>query len=287
MAFRTLGHLSARINGKTPGQIKTAIVGTLKEFGFAAVVALTRTAQAIKQEQPKEMNRVFDRPKPWTLNSVFMQKATKSIPVARVWLKDQQNSNTFSLAASRAAQLAKNPTYRVSKRAGQGTPASKYLLPQITGGPRPAKGFERKMRATGILGPNEFIVPGAVKLDSYGNVSPGLYTKILSDQGALVDPMSNRAGTFSRTSYLAQFGMTEAKKRSKYFVATIKRTRAIWERLPKGGIRPILIILGHAPQYRKRYDFVGTSQRVFDAKWAGELRKAVAEGFVNAKPVRA
>jgi hypothetical protein len=286
VAFRTLGHLSSKINGKTPGQIKAEVVSTLRNFGFAAVVALTRTAQKIKAEQPKEMSRVFDRPTPWTLNSVFMQGATKAAPMARVWLKDQQNSAGYNLGASRAAQIAKNPGYRVSKRAGQGTPAAKYLMPQITGGDRSAKGFEVKMRAVGILKQNEFIVPGAVKLNQYGNVSAGLFTKILSDQGALADPMSNRAGTWARASHLARFNFTEATKRSKYFVATIKGTRAIWERQAKSGPKPILIIVGHAPTYRKRFDFVGVSQRVFDAHWAGELRRAVAEGYVNAKPVR-
>src|ERR1035441_633525 len=76
----------------------------LRQLPFATAKALTRTAQLIKAAEVDEMRRVFDRPTPWTLNSVFITPATKDNLIARVWLKQD---------------------------AAKGTPAAKYLLSEI------------------------------------------------------------------------------------------------------------------------------------------------------------
>jgi hypothetical protein len=295
VAFRTLRHsaggFTVNMRGPTPGQIKTKIMTDLRTFGFASVVALSRTAKDIKIEQPKEMQRVFDRPTPFTLRSVFMQDATKAEPYARVWLKDSENDMPQNLPAGAYSgqgreQQFKNQkasgNYRVSKRlrgsGSSGNAASKYLMPQIKGGPRAAKGIEVLMRSRGQIGPNEFLVPGKIKLDRYGNVPPGTWIKILADQGALHDPTSNRLGSVGRPTMPG-----EKKVRSKYFIATIRGTRAIWERQARGGIVPIIIVVRGPPQYKPRYDFIGVSRRVFRANWSKNLRQAVAEGFAGPK----
>jgi hypothetical protein len=293
MAYSALSHLvTVTRRGPTPGQIKLKLDQALRNVGFAAVVALTRTAKDIKEEQPREMERVFDRPTPFTLRSVYMQGATKAEPWARVWLKDSENDMPSLPAAAYSGQSMeqqsknqkKTGTYRVSKRlrgsSSSNNAAAKYLMPQIRGGPRRPKGVENALRAHGLLRSDEYIVPGKIKLDRYGNVPPGTWTKILSDQGAMLDPISNRPGTRARKRILPD----EPAQRSKYFVATIRGVRAIWERQrAKGKIAPILIIVRGAPEYRQRYDFIGVSRRVFKAKWSGQLSRAIAEGFAKAK----
>jgi hypothetical protein len=294
MAFRRLRHANGEFNisrrGPTPGQIKLKLESTMREMGFAAIVALTRTAKDIKLEQPKEMSRVFDRPTPFTLRSVFMVGATKAEPYARVWLKDAENEvpARMSTAQGREQQFnnqRRSGNYRVSKRlrggsSGENT-AAKYLMPQIKGGPRKAKGVEVLMRSRGQIGGNEFLVPGRVKLDRYGNVAPGMWTKILADQGALHDPISNRLGSRARPTMEG-----ERAVRSKYFIATIKGTKAIWERKAGGGIVPIIFVVNGPPKYKVRYDFIGVSRRVFREKWSSNLRQAVAQGFSRARGAR-
>jgi hypothetical protein len=274
--------ISVSRKGPTFGQIKMDINERLKGFGFAAIVAITRTASAIKKAQPEEMKAVFDRPKPWTLNSVYLKPATKSQPWARVWLKDKDASasSTYDFAASRANRSG---GYRVSKRQSIGTPAQKYLLPQIKGGPRPAKGFEVLLRSSGKIGRNEFIVPGNIKLDQYGNISQGTITKVLSDLGSLSDPLSNRPGTSARVAAESRWGGPPTPaKRSKYFVATIKGLKAIWQRVGKREIKPIMLIVGQ-PMYIQRYSFIRVGQRVFSARWRQELELAVREGYAKPK----
>lgn len=85
-------------------QVQAMLTQTQREqIPFAAVVAMTRTAQAVRDVQLTEMRRVFDRPTPYTMNSLFVQPATKRRPQAAVGFKEF---------------------------AGKGTPAWKYLGPR-------------------------------------------------------------------------------------------------------------------------------------------------------------
>jgi len=84
-----------------------------KQVKFAAAVALTRTAQIAKREVEAEMPKVFDRPTRWSLNSLRLIPAKKDRLVARVEMKNE---------------------------ADKSAPATKWLSPEIEGGPRPEKG---------------------------------------------------------------------------------------------------------------------------------------------------
>jgi len=154
---------------------------TQRQLPFAIAVALTRTGQVIKNAEISEMRRVFDRPTPFTLNSLMLRPATKQRQYAEVWFKDF---------------------------APKGTPAAKYLLPQVRGGSRSNKRFEGALRHGGVLGRDEYAIParGAPK-DSYGNVRRGLYQRILSDLGSSRDASQNSKGS------------------GKFFVGTIGRVR--------------------------------------------------------------
>lgn len=119
-----------------------------KQLPFAIAKALTKTGQIIKKEVINEMKRVFNRPTPYTLNSLKLTPATKRTLVAEVWFKDPGDK---AITAG----------------------AKHYLTPQVYGGNRQMKRSEK------FLG-SYYVPGGAIKLNKYGNVTSGQITKILS-----------------------------------------------------------------------------------------------------------
>ena len=126
-----------------------------RRFAAGLATALTRTAQAVKLAQQAEMRDVFDRPAPYTLGSVFVDRARADKLEARVG-------------------IANSP-------GGRGRPAIQYLRWQINGGQRTPKAYERALMRAGALPDDMRTVPGKfAKLDAYGNISAGQIRQILS-----------------------------------------------------------------------------------------------------------
>jgi len=131
------------------------------QLPFATALALTETAKLAKQAIETAMPTVFDRPTPHTLDALRLIPATKQRLEARVWIKDEADG---------------------------AAPASRWLTPEVYGGPRNDKRSEALLKARGILPPGKFVVPGkGMKLDRYGNVGRGQLQKILSGLGAQGD----------------------------------------------------------------------------------------------------
>ena len=115
-----------------------------KNLKFAQVISLTKTAVDIKTASVQKMKDVFDRPTPWTLNSLAVKPATKQDPIAYVRKKE--------FGASSAGHI---------------------LGPHIDG---TVRGKRRSEQALG-----EYVVTGkGMKVNQYGNLTPATYTKILS-----------------------------------------------------------------------------------------------------------
>lgn len=221
---------------------------TQRQMPFAIALALTRTAQKIKGSEIEEMHRVLDRPTPFTLNSLYIRPATKTKQEAEVFFKDF---------------------------APKGTPAAKYLMPQVVGGPRSNKRLEGALRRRGFLHDNEFLIPGeAAPLNAYGNISAGFATKILSAIGANPDPLSN------------------SRRGKSYFFGAIGDidglpTRGIWERRrARGGrssVRPVFIATTKAPTYKPRFHFFEVAERVQGQNYAAEFARALDEAIAKAR----
>ena len=64
--------------------------GIQKQVGFATAVALTRTAAQIKAALPAELDRVFDRPTPFTKRGLYLKAARKDSLQAEVGFMDRQ-----------------------------------------------------------------------------------------------------------------------------------------------------------------------------------------------------
>jgi hypothetical protein len=206
-----------------------------KQVPFATALALTRTAQAIKVDEEKEVVDVFDRPTPYTRKSFFVIPATKVTLRAEVEIKND---------------------------ATEAVPPSAFLRPQIFGGNRSLKRFELALRNAGVL-PNGYLtVPGsAARLDAFGNMSKGQIVQILS-----YFKTNGLAGfNFNATdASLKRRSNREAKRVGargvQYFVGAPgdgKLPLGIWQRFSfsRGtAIKPVLLFIKFAT-FQKRFDF--------------------------------
>lgn len=202
-----------------------------KSIPVAISNALNLAVFKVREQEVATMERVFDRPTRWTLNSLFIERATVASPVARVFLKE---------------------SYR----------GRHYLRPQIFGGARLPKGFELVLRSAGLLPAGMYAVPGSgAKIDAYGNMS----------RGQLLQVMSALRLAERTSGYSANRTATSAKRRGRklpeYFVGRPGGGRlplGVWQsfRFAHGSaVKPILIFVKQ-PVYQQRFRFFDVAQRV-------------------------
>jgi len=229
-------HVAATWNSS---QVKAALSALApKQWAFATSLALNTTATTIKTDEVGTMKRVFDRPTPFTLNSLRLARSTKTNLEARVWFKDPP---------------------RLTER-------EHFLLPQVYGGERPQKRFEQTMVRAGFLPRGKALVPtSAAPLDAYGNVSRGIYSKILADLhaspiGATRNPRKRAASFF--------YSRGEGLKRGIW--QRSRGGRVLGGRMG-GSIMPIFLET-RMPRYRARFAFFDvaekTASRVYESAFA-------------------
>ena len=202
---------------------------------LATAKALTFTGQAVQAAEKQEMPRVFDRPTPFTLNSLYLKPATWADLSVRVFFKDLRSRDH-------------------------------YLLPQIEGGKRDRKLFERYLHNRGLMGQYWYAVPGErADLDAYGNMSRGQLVRIMSALQAIPDGGGRQGYLMNRSAASAARRARSKKPKAlvNYFVGrpSPKDPMGVWERVGKTGLRPILIFV-KAPRYKKRFDFYGIANNV-------------------------
>lgn len=221
-----------------------------RRLDAAVATALTRTAVATKDAMRQMMPRVFDRPTPYTLNSLRVETATAARPVARVWLKDDL--------------------------AGSGTPATKYLLPQVQGGGRGTKRLEVALRAAGALPDGWFVTPGdGASLDAYGNVSRGQIVQVLSQLRIQLV-----AGSMRNMSLDARRALRAQRRAGGRFFVVRPGGRlqpGIYQREFIGrNVTPVFVFVRRA-QYRKRFDFYGLARTVVADRLQPEMARALQQ----------
>ena len=206
--------------------------------------ALTRTAVEARKELREEMKRVFDRPKPFTLNSVYYEIATAISLTSAVGLKEL---DIF------------------------GRPH--YLEPQIFGGVRPLKPFEVRLQRAGLLPAGMYTVPGqGVKLDSYGNISRGQIVQILSQLRTFTEAGFDPHPTQSRRS------KANVKRAGRFFVGRPGGGRlplGVWQRVGLK-LQPVLIFV-RSPKYAQRFKFHETAERVGRTQFPLQFERAARE----------
>jgi hypothetical protein len=231
-----------------------------RQAPYVAAVALTRTMQDVQAAIKAEMQSVFDRPTAYALNGTFLKPAKKDNLEARVWVKD----NPF----------------------GKGTPADRFLLPEIYGGTRGLKGMERILQRNGKMPQGWFAVPAAgAQLDGNGNVKRSQITQILSQL-----QVQSGAGYESRATGSARSNRTIARQGQTYF-ALPRAYRGLQpgiylkRKFAHGSaIKPVFVFV-QAVTYRPRLRFFEVGQAVvnaqfprrFDEQWA----KAVGDARLS------
>jgi hypothetical protein len=239
-----------------------AVARRIAELGnqlpYAMATALSRTATLdVRPAIRAEMGRVFDRPTDYTLNSMFVKGANKSNLEARVWLKD----NPFS----------------------KGTPADRYLAPQIFGGSRYQKGMERALQAARLMLPNQYAVPAAgAQLDANGNVKRSQIVQILSQLRA-----QTNAGYESRRSNSAASRRSVARQGQTYF-ALPRPSRGLHpgiylkRQFAHGtAIRPVFLFVNQV-SYRPRLRFFEVGEAAARAAFPGRFDEAAQEAISRA-----
>lgn len=224
-----------------------------KQVTFATAVALTRTAQLVKQGQLDVMRARLDRPTPTTMNSLFVKPATKQKLEARVWFKDAWSS---------------------------GVPADTYMQAAVYGGTRRHKRFEKALIARAIMKPGQYAIPAKEFLNQYGNITGGLAKKVLSGLGAAETiPGYQANATNSRRS--RKKGNAE-----RFFVLDgLDRSRGIWER--KGtawgdAIRPVFLFVD-AQRYKIRVPFQKIAENIVKAHLDRQFEIALGQALRSAR----
>ena len=225
---------------------------------LAASTALTRTAKLIaSKDMPAEMSRVFHMPVRWTLNSLRITPSTRETLSARVFVKDDAPRN--------------------------GTRPEDYLLPQVEGGGRKEKRFERAMRYAGLLPSGWRAMPGqAAPLNAAGNFTRGEMQRILTATRSAFDPAQRKTtskrsrANARRAPYFGVAPFTYNIVGGEYKKTASRLTPGVYKR-DGANIRPVLIFTKTQPQYRKRLDFDTVSRRASEVHFPREFARAAAE----------
>ncbi len=235
-----------RVHLEVPtAKLERIITSYHRQLEYASSKTIWDIAQNIKKEERFFMENIFDRPTPWTLNSLYTARV--AYMTSAVGIK----SDSFGY---------------------KGTAAGQYLKPQVYGGTRPQKRMEKWLKMYAGMPANLYVVPGrGARLDQYGNMSRGQLIQILSYLQAHPD---SYAWTTPRS-------LRRNKKPRKYFVvaggnAAERRLHpgVYWERGPRD-IIPVLLFV-RMPIYRKRFPFFEIGERVFKRDFArlfGENRR--------------
>lgn len=217
-----------------------------RQIPYATSQALNDTVENIRDYHRMILPIIFDRPTRYTLNALRVLKVDKRFGGLRagIFFKESNRNGTH------------------------------YLRPQVEGGVRPKKAFERWLIAKGIMHSNEYAVPASgLKVDASGNVPIGIITSILSQLQAGSDATQWETKTSRKRN---------SKTRSRYFLSVegSRLRRGIWRRKGKDTIEPVFIFVG-AVTYRKRYDFYGISEdraaSFFPAHFEEWMRKGIAD----------
>jgi len=209
-----------------------------KQERFATARALTEVVSRARDSNRRALTAAFDRPTPYTLNSLYITPATPSRLQASVWLKEDT---------------------------GKGTPAWKYLGPQIEGGERRVKRMESALRRVGVMYADQYVAPGAAcPRDQYGNIPASFVTHLLAYFQAMGEQGYKGNMTLRKREALAKD--KRGSKGFAYFALRARRNNlapGIYRRITfahGSAVQPVLMFV-RKPSYRQRWDFYGIAER--------------------------
>lgn len=258
--------------------VRGVLADSPTQVAFATAMALTKTAKDAEKAEQQEMRRVFDRPVPYTLRALRVVPATKDRLEASLFVKGYQDDF-------------------------RGVPPDNYLFPQVFGGERRMKAFERALQRVGVLPEGWRAIPASgARLDAFGNMSAGHINQILAWFQAFGEQgySSNlKAAGYKR---LQRGNARKGVRGVEYFAS---RGRGVWtgggswrgglkvQHLPRGiyarvgfgfgkALKPVLIFVRRT-RYRPVWDFGGVAQKVVDARLQANFDAALATALRTAR----
>ena len=239
-------NFSASIVMDTEGFFAYADDLARRQLPYVISLALNETVKSGRLAVQREMDRVFDRPTPYAKRGVVYDRADKTRLTASVVL--------------------------TGDRTRGGLPATAFLGPQVHGGLRALKAFERQLADRGHLASGEVVVPArGAPLDRYGNVTQGFLNRVMAD---LQIDYRGAGATRARTARSLKTNRNYRKAR--FFVS--KRGGhlfpGIYQRTPGSReLMPLLLFVA-AREYDKRLPFFDVVARHAAEEFNGNFAKA-------------
>ena len=228
------------------------------QVAYATMLALNKTAEQVRAEIQVEMQRVFDKPTPWVINSLRIKYASKTKLMAEIEFKDKNSVES----------------------------ARSMLEPHVYGGARHYKAMEARLFNAGLLPAGWNVVPGgAANLDAFGNMSQGQITQILNvlqtyteagyntANSKTIDRLakgSKKKGTYGFT-YWVNPPPTSQPAKGKHLPP------GVYQRVYSGfgtSLKPVLIFVKRAA-YKARLDFWGISKRAAERDMSNNFKEAL------------
>jgi hypothetical protein len=157
------------------------------QMPFVASWALNALAPKVRGDLQDRMQSTFENPVPFTTKSVRWGAAGY-----KPWVRSDKKNLEMG--------------FWISEDGSKGQPPSYYLYPQVNepggGGSKQVyvTRFTKRLRREGFISGSEYMAPLLKKsnvigdlLNSYGNITPGQYTRILFALGAMESPLSGNA----------------------------------------------------------------------------------------------
>lgn len=189
--------------------------------------AVNDTVDDMVVSQRVEMRKVFDNPRPYTLNALYPRYAGKRGNILQAGIAFRE----FGV---------------------KGTPAYKYLTPHINGGKRRMKRSEKALQGLGILGDKYQTVQGDnFERDQYGDIPGGQYTRMLAELGA--------SGIGLQGAKSQRNPRKKGDKR--FFVMRRQNGRPFAIAEKRGDLNVIMLVFTGMRTYKPRYDFYGVARR--------------------------
>lgn len=252
-----------------------------RRLDAALATALTRTAVQARADLRQAMTQVFDRPTPWTLNSIWVQSAVANKAYAGLDFIPTQG-DSLNTRAVRYGYMSASVQIK-DNLAGGG--AATFMHPHIDAGQRLPKRLEVQLRMAGVLPAGYWAVPGqGAKLDRYGNMSSGQIIQILSQLRITL------LSGFTRNMSIgtARARAAQRKAGGRFFVMPVgsKVQPGIYQREFYGtNITPVLIFVSSV-SYRRRLDFYGTVSRSAEANLPGQIQRALEDSAARMQASR-
>jgi hypothetical protein len=206
--------------------------------------ASTETAFYVRNKVRKQMPEYLDRPKPFTVNSIYVEKGKSRDAEASVLWRKPAGGNS----------------------------GGRYLIPTVEGGDRRVKGFERSLQSAGLMPPGDVAVPTKdAPKDAYGNVPSSFILKVIA---AL---KFNPSGSKYKNDKRAFFVVVKRQGRGLTPGIYERRYAALG-----GSIRRIFGFFSRAV-YKQTFPFYDLGRKAAEEKFPEKLEQAIQKQIENHK----